>query len=147
VPRPELTELLARALLALGVARAWVVHGADGMDEISTSGHTKISQCADGTVRTFYVHPADFGLIKAPLAALRGGDAAVNAETLRSLLRGERGPVRDVVILNAGAALFIAGRAESVRAGIAQASTAVDAGQAAHVLERLVNVSQAEVVA
>lgn len=143
VPRSELTELLARALLALGAARAWVVHGADGLDEISTTGHTKISQCADGTVRTFYVHPADFGMTKAPVSALQGGDAATNAETLRALLRGEPGPVRDVVLLNAGAALFVAGRAESVRAGIELAAPAVDTGRAAYVLERLVAISQA----
>lgn len=145
VPRPELTELLARALLALGAERAWVVHGADGLDEISTSGYTKISQCARGTVRTFYVHPADFGLTKAPVDALTGGDAAANAQTLRSLLQGGRGAVRDVVLLNAGAALFVAGRAPSVRAGIAGAAHAIDSGLAAGVLDKLVAISQAGV--
>ena len=76
VPRPELTELLARALLLLGAERAWVVHGADGLDEISTTGYTKVSECRDGAVHTFYVHPADFGLPKAAAGALNGGDAA-----------------------------------------------------------------------
>src|SRR5258705_4147158 len=78
VQRPELTELMARALLLLGSERAWVVHGADGIDEISTTGYTKVSECRDGAVTTFYVHPGDVGLTKAPLSALRGGNAAVN---------------------------------------------------------------------
>ena len=120
MPRPELTELVARALLLLGSERAWVVHGADGIDEISTTGYTKVSECRDGAVHTFYVHPADFGLPKATLAAIAGGDAA--HERRRSWSRccdGEPGPARDVVLLNAGAALFVAGRAESVREGIA----------------------------
>ena len=76
VPRPELTELIARTLLRLGAERAWVVHGADGLDELSTTGHTKVSEVRNGAVHTFYVHPADFGLPKATAGALAGGDAA-----------------------------------------------------------------------
>ena len=76
VPRPELTELVARSLVLLGSERAWVVHGADGLDEISTTGYTKVSECRDGAVNTFYLHPADVGLPKAAPATLRGGDAA-----------------------------------------------------------------------
>ena len=79
VPRPELTELVARSLALLGTERAWVVHGADGLDEISTTGYTKVSECRDGAVNTFYLHPADVGLPKASPDALRGGDAARNA--------------------------------------------------------------------
>src|SRR5476649_1142682 len=75
VPRPELTELIARALLMLGSSRAWVVHGADGIDEISATGYTKVSECRNGAVNTFYLHPADVGLAKAPAGALKGGDA------------------------------------------------------------------------
>ncbi|HWP99910.1 MAG TPA: anthranilate phosphoribosyltransferase, partial [Vicinamibacterales bacterium] len=86
VPRPELTELVARALALLGAERAWVVHGADGLDEISTTGYTKVSECRDGTVTTFYVHPADAGLPKATAAALAGGDAATNAAIARAVL-------------------------------------------------------------
>ncbi len=119
VPRPELTELVARALLMLGSERVWVVHGADGLDEISTTGYTKVSEGHDGTVRTFHVHPGDFGLKKTTLAAIAGGDARTNAEILVEMLRGQPGPVRDIVLLNAGAGLFVAGRAESVREGIA----------------------------
>ena len=79
VPRPELTELVARSLGLLGSTRAWVVHGADGLDEISTTGYTKVSEYRDGAVNTFYLHPADVGLPKAAPEALRGGDAAENA--------------------------------------------------------------------
>src|SRR6058998_1413598 len=122
VPRPELTELMARALLLLGSERAWVVHGADGIDEISTTGYTKISECRDGAVNTFYLHPTDVGLPKAAAGSLKGGDAHENARVIERVLGGERGAARDVVLLNAGAALFIAGEAASVVDGILRAS-------------------------
>ncbi len=141
VPRPELTELMARALLLLGSERAWVVHGADGIDEISTAGYTKISECRDGAVNTFYLHPADVGLPKTTQGALRGGDARENAQTIERVLAGERGPARDVVLLNAGAALFIAGAATSVDDGIAKAARAIDRGDARATLDRLVAMS------
>src|SRR5947208_14175281 len=121
VPRPEFTELLARSLLLLGSERAWVVHGADGIDELTTTGYTKISECRDGTVNTFYLHPADVGLPKAQPGALQGDDAGESAAIIERVLNGERGPERDVVLLNAGAALFVAGAASSVEDGIAQA--------------------------
>jgi anthranilate phosphoribosyltransferase len=101
VPRPELTELLARALMLLGSERAWVVHGADGIDEISTTGYTKISECRDGSVNTFYLHPSDVGLPKASPAALKGANARENAAIIERVLGSERGPARDVVLLNA----------------------------------------------
>ncbi len=138
VPRPELTELVARALLLLGSERAWVVHGADGLDEISTTGYTKVSEAWQGTVRTFHVHPGDFGIRKAPLDALVGGDAAHNAGILRDVLHGADGPVRDIVLLNAGAGLFVAGAAPSVRAGLELARAAIDDGRASRTLARLV---------
>jgi anthranilate phosphoribosyltransferase len=141
VPRPELTELLARALLLLGSTRAWVVHGADGLDELSTTGYTKVSECRNGAVQTFYIHPADYGLAKSSLETLKGGDAAENAHRIREILNGVEGPTRNIVLLNAGAALFIAGHAESVRAGIAEAAVAIDSGKARTVLSRLVEVS------
>jgi anthranilate phosphoribosyltransferase len=143
VPRPELTELIARALLLLGSKRAWVVHGADGLDELSTTGYTKVSECRDGTVQTFYVHPADYGLAKSSRDALLGGDAAVNAARIREILQGADGPARNIVLLNAGAALFIAGRAESVRTGIADAAQAIDSGRARAALSALAEVSHA----
>src|SRR5690348_15427194 len=103
VPRPELTELVARSMLQLGSERAWVVHGADGLDEISTTGYTKVSECRDGMVQTFYVHPADFGLRKTTLAALQGGEADHNAAIVRRVLGGEPGPARHPRRLNARA--------------------------------------------
>ena len=144
VPRPEFTELLARSLALLGSERAWVVHGADGIDEISTTGYTKVSECRGGSVNTFYLHPADVGLAKAPAASLRGGDAKENAGMVRCVLNGDRGPARDVVLLNAGAALFIAGAAVSVEEGIARAAEVVDRGEAKWTLERLVSISSVE---
>jgi anthranilate phosphoribosyltransferase len=141
VPRPDLTELLARALLLLGATRAWVVHGADGLDELSTTGYTKVSECREGSVQTFYVHPSEYGLAKASPDTLRGGDAETNAAIVRSVLDGALGPPRDIVLLNAGAALFIAGRASSVRDGIGQAAEAIDSGRAKQVLAQLVTLS------
>ena len=147
VPRPDLTETLARALRLLGSARAGVVHGADGIDEISTTGYTKVSECRDGAVGTFYVHPADVGLRKAAPEELRGGDATANADIIRRVLAGDGGAPRDVVLLNAGAALFVAGRESTIVDGIRAAAAAIDAGAAQATLDRMVRASQAEVVA
>ena len=141
VPRPELTELVARSLALLGAERAWVVHGADGLDEISTTGYTKVSECRGGAVHTFYVHPSDYNLPKAAPAALGGGDAAENAAIARAILGRESGPPRDIVLLNAGAALLIAGAVPTMEDGIQRAASAIDDGSAAAVLERLVQVS------
>ena len=141
VPRSELTQLLAQALLLLGSQRAWVVHGADGIDELSTTGYTKVSECRGGAVNTFYVHPSDFGLPKASPADLKGGEAAENASIVRAILDGRKGPQRDVVLLNAGAALFVAGRAPSVRAGIERAAQAIDSRAAQQTLETMVRAS------
>ncbi len=147
VPRPEFTELLARALLMLGAERAWVVHGADGIDEISTTGYTKISECRHGAVNTFYLHPTDVGLPKASLAALLGGSAEDNARIIGRILDGEPGPARDVVVLNAGAALFIAGSARSIDEGMRQAARAIDRGDSRRTLDRLVASSTGKVPA
>jgi len=144
VSRPEFTELLARALLLLGTKRAWVVHGADGIDELTTTGYTKVSESRDGVVNTFYLHPADVGLPKAPAGSLQGGDAKDNARIIESVLAGTPGPARDVVLLNAGAALFVAGAARTVQEGIARAAAALDSGDARRTLDRLVAISAAE---
>ena len=146
VPRPEFTELMARSLMLLGSERAWVVHGADGIDEISTTGYTKISECRAGAVNTFYIHPADVGLPKAPAGSLKGGDAHENARIIERVLGGERGAPRDVVLLNAGAALFVAGTAGSVVDGILHASRAIDRGDARRTLDQLVSISKAQEV-
>src|SRR5438876_3797138 len=144
VPRPEFTELMARALMLLGTTRAWVVHGADGIDELTTTGYTKISECRNGSVNTFYLHPADVGLPKVSVAALKGGNAHENAKIVERILARERGAPRDVVLLNAGAALFVAGAVPSVEDGIVRASAALDRGDARQTLERLVAISSAE---
>jgi anthranilate phosphoribosyltransferase len=144
VPRPELTELMAHALLRLGSERAWVVHGSDGLDEISTTGHTKVSECRDGVVHTFYLHPADVGLAKAAPADLKGGDAGTNATMVRGVLDGVNGAPRDVVLFNAGAALLVAGRCSSIADGIALAARAIDSGAARATLERMVQSSHQE---
>jgi len=147
VPRPELTELLARALLLLGSERVWVVHGADGIDEISTTGYTKISEGRDGCVNTFYLHPSDVGVPKAAPEALKGATARDNAAILERVLAGESGAARQVVLLNAGASLLIAGAAPSVEDGIRQAADAIDSGLARGTLDRMVARSMAEPVA
>jgi len=147
VPHSELTELIARSLMLLGSTRAWVVHGADGIDELSTTGHTKISECRDGSVSTFYVHPLDFGIPKAERNELRGGDAATNAGIVREILAGERGPRRNVVLLNAGASLFVGGVASSVREGIERAAAAVDSGAVRAKLDAMIAASKGQVAA
>jgi anthranilate phosphoribosyltransferase len=143
VPRPELTELVARSLSMLGAERAWVVHGADGLDEISTTGYTKVSECRTGAVNTFYIHPSDVGLPKAAAESLRGGDAARNASIARAVLAGERGATRDIVLLNTAAALLIAGAVDRIESGLSRAAEAIDSGAAAAVLDKLVVVSNA----
>ena len=130
VPRPELTELVARSLALLGAERAWVVHGADGLDEISTSGYTKVSECRDNAVNTFYLHPADVGLTKSPSTDLRGGDAKDNAAIARAILAGQKGAPRDIVLLNAAASLLIAGKASTIPEGLVMAAEAIDSGRA-----------------
>ena len=137
VSRPEHTELLARTLGLLGTERAWVVHGADGLDELSTTGFTKVSEFHAGTVRTFYLHPADVGLPVASKESLVGGSAEDNAALIERLLDGETGPARDIVLLNAGAGLLIAGVVGSIVDGIATAGAAITSGKAKATLQRL----------
>src|SRR5262249_35060880 len=141
VSRPEHTELLARALGQLGSDRAWVVYGAGGLDEISTIGHTKVSELHRGTVNTFYVHPADAGLPVASVADLRGGTAADNAAIIEDILAGGVGARRDIALLNAGASLLIAGVAPSLRDGVEKAAQTIADGRARRVLTELREVS------
>jgi len=143
VSRPEHTELVARTLEALGTERAWVVHGAGGLDELSTLGHTKVSEVREGTVNTFYLHPSDLGLARVPMTALAGGTAEENAAMVVRLLEGEPGPRRDVVLFNTAAALLVAGRATSLAEGITLAAESIDRGHAASALERMTQVSRA----
>jgi anthranilate phosphoribosyltransferase len=134
-------EPLAHVLGRLGSERAWVVHGADGLDEISTTGPSQVAELRDGKVRCFEVTPEQAGLPTARLADLRGADAETNAQAIRALLTGATGPFRDIVLLNAAAALIVAGRADDLRAGVAQAADAIDCGAADAVLGRLVAIT------
>jgi anthranilate phosphoribosyltransferase len=129
-------EQLAEALGSLGLTAAWVVHGQGGLDEVSPSGPTVVAQLRHGKVSTFEVSPHDFGLSEVPIEALRGGDAQRNAEIIRSVLGGERGPARVAVLLNAAAALCVAGVAADPTAAAEQAAEAVDSGAATETLER-----------
>lgn len=135
-------EPLARVLGALGSERAWVVHG-QGMDEMTTTGPTQVAEWRDGAVRLFMVTPETVGLPKADLADLQGGDPVFNAQAIRELLDGAEGPYRDVVLLNAAAALLVSERVETLREGIAQAAGVIDQGLAKTALERLVQASNA----
>jgi len=141
VPRPELTELMARCLGRLGVRHAWVVHG-DGLDELSPAAPTRVSESRDGAVRTFTVQPADAGCTPCAVDDLRGGDAAHNASIARSVLGGEPGPRREAVILNAAAALLVAGRARGLVEGAREARDSLDRGAAASVLERVAGITR-----
>lgn len=132
---------LAEVLKALGSTRAFVVHGSDGLDEITISGATDIASLENGSIHTFTVTPEDVGLTRAPAEALKGGDATVNAAALRAVLDGARGAYRDVAIFNAAAALVVAGRARDLKEGVSLATDSVDSGSARARLDHLVTIS------
>jgi anthranilate phosphoribosyltransferase len=136
----EWTRPLAEVLGKLGSERAWVVHG-EGMDELTTTGVSVVAELGEGTVRTFELRPEEFGLARASKEDLRGSDPAGNAALMRGLLAGEKGPLRDIVLLNAGAALVIAGKAPTPRDGIALAAQSIDHGKARAALDRLVAIT------
>jgi len=136
VPRPELVSFLARCLQRLGTRRAWVVHGS-GLDELTLAGPTAVAAVDGEEVRTFTVTPEDAGLRAAGLETLRGGDPRANAAIAREILAGAKGPKRDVVLLNAAAALVVGGRARDLREGVRVAVAAIDEGRASRVLERV----------
>jgi anthranilate phosphoribosyltransferase len=138
---PDWVEPLADVLLNLGAESAWVVHGAGGLDEMSPAGETKVARLKDGKVTTYSVTPADAGLRTWPFEAIKGGDAVHNAEALRAVLGGQPGAYRDTVLLNAGAALVVAGRADDLKQGAAMAAESIDRGNASDRLARLIAVS------
>jgi anthranilate phosphoribosyltransferase len=145
----NVAELMARSLGELGVTRAFVVHGDDGLDEISLAGRTCIAELRDASVRMYSVTPEDFGLRRAPLAAVRGGDAKENAEIIhkilgRSRLYREHTPHRDIVLANASAALVAAGQAKDFLSGVALAAESIDSGAARERLEALIAFSKKE---
>ena len=132
---PEWLEPVAHVLKDLGAEKAFIVHGADGMDELTTTGETSIAILDKGTVRLMRVSPEDAGLPSAPLSALKGGSAEDNAKAIRDLLNGKKSAFRDIVLLNAAAALMVAGKASSFPEGVAQSEKSIDSGAARHVLE------------
>jgi len=136
----EWVQPVAEVLARLGAEAAWVVHGSDGLDEITLTGPSFVAELKQKRIRTFEVTPEEAGLARAKLADLKGGDAIANARALRALLHGQPGPYRDVVLLNSAAALIVAGVAESLAEGVKRAAEAIDSGAALATLERLVAV-------
>lgn len=135
---PSLVEPLARTLGALGTERAWVVHGSDGLDEVTLDGHTAVAEVDATGVRVFVVGPEDFGLQRVALDELRGGDAEANARVIREVLSGERGgAARALVVANAAAALFVGGRAGDLRGAARLADESIESGSALSKLEEL----------
>jgi anthranilate phosphoribosyltransferase len=138
----KLTEMMAHVLSALGAHRAFVVHGSDGLDEISITGESKISEVREGEVRTYYVSPEDFGLTRAPMETILGGDATRNAEIIREILGGRKNTRRDVVLLNAAAGIVAGGKAGTLGEGIELARLSIDSGEAQARLEKLISLTQ-----
>jgi anthranilate phosphoribosyltransferase len=134
-------EPMAAVLGRLGDERAWVVRGADGLDEITLTGPTHVAELRDGKVTRFEVSPADIGLKTVAPEALKGGEPEENAETMRALLDGKPGPIRDIVTLNAAAALVVAGKAKDLKAGAGLAAQSIDSGAARAALEKLVEIT------
>ena len=139
----DLVEKLAEALSMLGLHRALVVHGLDGLDEITITGKTRIAEAREGSVRSYEVEPEEFGLARATLQEISGGDAQENAAIVRAILQGEKSPRRDVVLLNAAAALVAAGRSDHIGEAVPLAAKSIDSGAAAKKLEALIRYSLA----
>ena len=129
-------------LAELGTIRAFVVHGADGLDEISNTGESSVAEVREGMVRTSVVRPEDFGVPRATIGDLRGGDREENAAIIRRILDGEPGPRRDIVLVNAAAALVAGGRARDFKEGARLAAQSIDTGAARGKLEALVSLSR-----
>ncbi len=134
----DLVPLMAEAMVKLGVRHGFVVHGADGLDEITLSGETEIAEVRNGAFRLWRFSPQDAGMEPAPISALQGGDAAENAVILRAIFAGETGPRRDIVLVNAAATLVVAGMALDIRSGIERAARAIDSGAVLKTLAALV---------
>ncbi|MBQ9156085.1 MAG: anthranilate phosphoribosyltransferase, partial [Eubacterium sp.] len=136
-----LVEPLAQVLISLGVERGMVVYGMDKLDEISLSAPTKICEFKDGWFKTYTIKPEDFGLVRCSKEDLVGGEPAENAEITRNILKGEKGPRRDAVLMNAGAALYIGEKASSIAEGIRLAAEIIDSGKALKTLDKFIEVS------
>lgn len=137
----EWVEPVARVLANLGAEKAWVVHGSDGLDEITTTGPTHVAELNGGKVTTFTVEPVDAGLPLARPEQLKGGDAASNALALSALLDGQTGPYRDIVLMNSAAALIVAGKVTDLKAGVVLAAGSIDQGKARQALNRMVDIT------
>ncbi len=144
---PDWVEPLGEVLKSLGHERAWVVHGADGMDELSATGPSVVAELKEGAVSTFEVTPEQAGLARASLAELKGGDGAHNALAMKAMLGGDTGPFRDAVLLASAAGLVVAGKAGDLQEGVAMAAEAVDGGAAQGVLEQLIAITNEKVAA
>ncbi len=139
----ELVGAIAHVLKNLGSIRAMVVHGMEGLDEISLCGPTRVAELRDGEVREYQIEPEQLGLKRCALTDLNGGNPDQSAAIVRDILQGNQGPRRDVVLLNSGAALYISGRADSVKSGMGLAAEAIDSGRARQKLEQLVRMTSA----
>jgi anthranilate phosphoribosyltransferase len=137
-----LTQMFAETLKILGTKRAWVVHGHDGLDEISICDNTRVSELKDGLTRTFDLDPTEFFDDYADLKSLKGGVKEENAAIIKSVLKGKKGPKRDIVLINSGAALMIAGKADSLANGIQKAQESIDSKKAVEKLEELIQFTQ-----
>lgn len=137
-------EPLAQVLKNLGSEACWVVHGEDGLDELTTTGPSFVAALKNGAITTFSVTPGDAGLPVAAPEDLKGGTPEVNAQAIRDLLAGAAGPYRDIVLFNAAASLIVAGKAEDLKAGVAMASEAIDGGAARKALDRLVAITNGD---
>ncbi len=136
-------EPIASVLKNLGSEHVWVVHGHDGLDELTTTGSTDVAEVKNGEMRVFEVTPADAGLPTASLSDLKGGDAKANAAAIRDVLAGKPGPFRDIVLLNAAAALIVGGKSTDLKHGAEQAAKAIDSGAAAKALDKLIAITNA----
>lgn len=141
---PNLTETMAKVLSNLGIRRGLVVHGKDTLDEISITGETKVTELREGEMKSYTISPEEFGMGKRGIEEIRGGTKEENAKIIRRILGGERGGIRDITVLNAGAAFYIAGRVKDFKEGIEMAEEAIDSGKALGTLERLVRFTNSE---
>ncbi len=138
---PALQQAMAETLGALGAEKVWVVHGSDGLDELTTTGPSSVVAWENGAISRFDVDPADAGIARADLSQLKGADAETNARALRAVLAGEPSAYRDIVVVNAGGALVVAGKADDLAGGIELAADAIDSGKATQVLDKVIAIS------
>lgn len=135
---PELTDIFAKALLNLGSVHAFIVHGSDGLDEITLTGETKVTELKEGSIKTYHIKPEDFGLKRCSATEIMGGDSEENARIITDVLNGKKGAARDIVLLNAAAGITVAGKARSLEEGVAIAHGSIDSGEAMKKLKALI---------